>query len=816
MKKFTVKGMSCTACASRVEKEVAKLQGVKSVSVNLLLNSMIVEGEADDQLIINAVKKAGYFAFVDDGIAKKVEKSQVVILRNRLLLSLGFLVLLMYLSMSKMLSLPLPLFLTKNPLIIAVLEMLLSLAVIIINVRFYVNGFKGLIKGAPNMDTLVSLGSFAGFIYSFVYVILMTIATLNNHLEVASSHLSELYFESSAMILALITLGKLLEAYSKGKTTSALKSLMALAPETATILFDGKEQTVLVEKVKKGDVFVVRPGESIPVDGVIIEGNTSVDESMLTGESIPVDKTIDDQVKAGTINEFGFIICRATSTCEDTSLNKIIQLVNDVSMTKAPIAKIADKVSGVFVPIVMCIALIAFVVWILITHSIGFSLARGISVLVISCPCALGLATPVAIMVGSGMGAKKGVLFKNAESLEQTGKATIIALDKTGTITKGKPVVTDIIPFEDFDEKSLLQLAYNLEVKSEHPLAKAVCKKGEESSLVASQITDFKIFPGGGLTAKLNGKEVYGGSFKFINNIIPISNLEIFEELASCGKTPLYFAVEGKIAGIIAVADEIREDSVYAIQLLKELGLKVVMLTGDNNKTANAISKAVGIDETYDSLLPENKAEILTELKKQGKVIMVGDGINDAPSLTIADIGMAIGQGTDVAINSADVVLMKNNLLSAVNAIILSKKTIKNIKENLFWAFIYNAICIPLACGVFIPLNITLNPMIGAAAMSLSSVCVVSNALRLNFFKEKALKTDNLLFIKVKGMMCGHCEKRVENALKKLPFVLSADANYKKGIVVLTFDKEYDLKKIKDCIKNENYKFIKLKENLND
>ncbi len=821
MKKFTIIGMSCAACSARVENAVKKVDGVDKVAVNLLLGSMSVEGTASDEIIIKAVQNAGYSAIATENttLTDKKQNSETITLRNRLFLSLGFLILLMYISMGhNMLSLPLPLFLYKNPFLVACAQMVLALTIIIINRKFYINGAKGLFKGAPNMDTLVSMGSFAGFVYSVVNLVLIGIAVSSNNIVLARSYLHDLYFESSAMILVLITLGKMLESYSKGKTTNALKSLMALSPKSATIVVDGKERVVLIDQVKVGDVFVVRPGEAVPVDGTILEGHSAIDESSITGESIPVDKTVGEDVKAGTINEFGFIKCVATFVGQDTSLSKIIKMVSDVSLTKAPISKIADKVSGIFVPIVMGIALVTFIIWLIISNQVGYSLARGISVLVISCPCALGLATPIAIMVGSGMGAKIGVLFKNAEALEQTGKATIIALDKTGTITLGKPMVTDIIALNEFDENKLLSLAYSLEIKSEHPLARAIVEKAQELSLTANEIQDFRIYAGGGVFAKLNGKNLCGGNYKFISEYANCDDnaVNFSQNLAMQGKTPLYFAFDGRVIGIIAVADEIKKDSIFAIKELKKLGLKVVMLTGDNKQTANAIGKKIGIDEIYHSLMPEDKANIINDLKKQGKVIMVGDGINDAISLTTADIGVAIGQGTDVAIDAADVVLMKNDLVSTANAISLSKSVIKNIKQNLFWAFFYNMICIPLAAGVFIRLfNLTLNPMIGAGAMSISSLFVVGNALRLNLFKPKRLSS-NEITVKLKGMMCNHCEKRVENALKKLPFILTAVADYKKGNVSITFDGEFDANKIKQTINSEHYKFIKIKEKEND
>ncbi len=819
MKKFTIVGMSCAACSARVENAVKKIEGIEKVAVNLLLGSMSVEGTASDEAIIKAVQDAGYNAFVAEktNFTDKKQKSETKALRNRLFLSLGFLIVLMYISMGQnMLSLPLPLFFKQNPLLIAFLQMALALAVIIINRKFYINGAKGLIKGAPNMDTLVAMGSFAGFIYSFVRLILIGIAVSAKDFSLAKSYLHDLYFEASAMILVLITLGKMLESYSKGKTTNALKSLMALSPKTATLIVDGKEQIVLIDQVKKGDIFVVRPGEAIPVDGVVLEGNSSINESSITGESIPVDKAIGDEVKAGTINEFGFIKCLATFVGQDTSLSKIIKMVSDASLTKAPISKIADKVSGIFVPIVMGIALITFIIWLIISQQIGYSLARAISVLVISCPCALGLATPVAIMVGSGVGAKMGVLFKNAEALEQTGKANIIALDKTGTITLGEPTVTDVITF-DINENALLQYAYDLESKSEHPLAKAIVKKAQENNLTASEIQDFRIYAGGGVFGKLNGKNLCGGNHKFISQFVSLDDnaVSISKSLAEQGKTPLYFAFDKKLIGIIAVADEIKADSAYAIKTLKEYGYRVVMLTGDNQKTANAIGKKVGATEIYHSLLPENKAEIITELKKQGKVIMIGDGINDAPSLTTADIGVAIGQGTFVAIDAADVVLMKNDLTSAVNAVTLSKNVMTNIKQNLFWAFFYNVICIPLAAGAFTWLfNWTLNPMIGAGAMSLSSLFVVTNALRLNLFKPKKFtqkenevkQNDGIkIILSVDKMMCKMCEAHVNEAVMgAFNDVKVTSSHEDKQTIVLTKN-QIDIEKLKQVIENQGY-----------
>ncbi len=821
MKKFNIIGMSCAACSARVESAVKKVEGVDKVAVNLLLNSMSVEGSASDDAIIKAVQNAGYNAFVTENttFAEKKQNSETKVLRNRLLFSLGFLVLLMYISMGhNMFSLPLPLFLSKNPFVLAFTQMVFALIIIIINRNFYINGAKGLFKGAPNMDTLVALGSFAGFIYSFINLVLIGVAVSSSNVGLARSYLHDLYFESSAMILVLITLGKMLESYSKGKTTNALKSLMALSPKTANVIVDGKEQIVLIGQVKKGDIFVVRPGEAVPVDGIVLEGNSSINESSITGESIPVDKAEGDDVKAGTINEFGFIKCVATFVGKDTSLSKIIKMVSDASLTKAPISKIADKVSGIFVPIVMGISLITFIIWLVISQEVGYSLARAISVLVISCPCALGLATPVAIMVGSGVGAKMGVLFKNSEALEQTGKATIIALDKTGTITLGEPSVTDVIAINEQDENKLLQFAFNLESKSEHPLAKSIVKKAESLNLKAENVQDFRVYPGGGVFGVLDGKQLIGGNYKFISQFASLDDkvVEISEELANQGKTPLYFAFDGKLIGIIAVADEIKADSAYAIEKLKELGFKVVMLTGDNEKTARAIGKKVGAIEIYHSLLPEHKAEIITELKKQGKVIMIGDGINDALSLTNADIGIAISQGTFVAIDAADVVLMKNDLTSAVNAISLSKNVMANVKQNLFWAFFYNMICIPLAAGAFIGLlNWTLNPMIGAGAMSLSSLFVVSNALRLNLFKPKSFSKDQKqsepssgvkIILSVDGMMCKMCEAHVNDAISKAFEGVNVWSSHQTKQTIVLSQKQIDAESIKKVIESQGYK----------
>lgn len=737
MKEYDVGGMGCAACSARVEKAVLEVAGVSSCSVSLLTNSMLVEGTASDDAIVAAVENAGYSACKrktkrkaseDDSLADK----ETPVLLKRLLISFGFLILLMYLSMGHVMwNFPLPLFLQNNPVLIGTLQMILSAIVIGINHKFFTNGFKGLIHRAPNMDTLVAMGSSASFVYSFYVLILMFVSKNSAH------YLHDLYFESAAMILALITLGKMLEARSKGKTTNALKSLMNLAPKTTTVIRDGAEVKISVDDVKKGDIFVVRPGESIPVDGIVIEGNSAVDESALTGESVPVDKSVGDIVSAATINQSGFIKCEATRVGEDTTLSQIIKLVREASATKAPIAKIADKVSGIFVPVVMAIALLVFVVWMILGKSVGFSLTRAISVLVISCPCALGLATPVAIMVGNGKGAKSGILFKTASSLEMAARTQIVALDKTGTITKGEPEVTDII-----GEENLLQIAYSLEKKSEHPLAKAIVKYGEENGISALETTDFVIFAGGGLKASLEEETICGGNADYVKKYVDISAefLEKANKIASEGKTPIFFAKGKQVLGIIAVADKIKTDSTKAIEELKRMGIRTVMLTGDNKLSAETIAKQVGIEEVFAELKPEQKEKAIVNLQKEGKVSMVGDGINDAPSLTRADIGIAIGAGTDVAIDAADIVLVNSNVSDVGAAIRLSRATLKIIRENLFWAFIYNVICIPVAAGAFVWAGLTLNPMIGAAAMSLSSFCVVTNALRLNFFDVRKMK----------------------------------------------------------------------------
>ena len=832
MKKFNVTGMSCAACSSRVEKAVSKVEGVQSCSVSLLTNSMGVEGSASEESIIAAVEKAGYGASVAGAEKKqsaetdKLKDKDTPVLMHRLIASVGFLVVLMYISMGHMMwGWPLPNFFTDNHIAMGLAQLLLCVIIMVINQKFFINGFKGLIHRSPNMDTLVALGSGASFVYSVYALFAMTDAQVKGNAELVMSYMHEFYFESAAMILTLITVGKMLEAHSKGKTTNALKALLNLAPKKATLLIDGKETEVTVDKVKKGDVFVVRPGESIPVDAEITDGSTAVDESALTGESIPVDKTVGDSVSAGTINKSGFIKCSATAVGEDTALSQIIKMVSDAAATKAPVAKIADKVSGVFVPAVIVIALITIAVWLLCGQTVGYALARGISVLVISCPCALGLATPVAIMVGNGMGARKGILFKTAASLEEAGKTQIAVLDKTGTITKGEPKVTDIIPFE-ITENELLKYAYSIEVKSEHPLAKAIIVKAEELSLNPYEVTDFKAESGNGLSAEYNGKRIIGGSKKYISSIIGISNdiLSKADKLSEEGKTPLFFMLDNKLLGIIAVADVIKEESPQAIKQLQNMGIKVVMLTGDNERTAKAVGKLAGVDEVIAGVMPDGKEKVVAELKKQGKVLMVGDGINDAPALTRADIGMAIGSGTDIAIDAADVVFMKSKLTDVPAAVRLSRKTLRNIHENLFWAFIYNVIGIPLAAGVWIPLlGWQLNPMFGAAAMSLSSFCVVTNALRLNFFditnpkkdrkiKYKSKKDDNAMTktMKIDGMMCSHCEGRVKQCLEGLSQVSAADVSHEKGTAVVTLTAEVSNDVLKKTVEDQGYNVISI------
>ena len=747
MEQFKVTGMHCAACSARVEKAVLKVPGVTSCAVSLLTNSMGVEGDADAQTIISAVKQAGYGASLKgenespEAAEAGLEDTDTPALRKRLIASIVFLVVLMYFSMGHMMwGWPLPKWFDGNHVAMGLLQMILAAIIMIINQHFFINGFKGLINRSPNMDTLVALGSMASFVWSVYVLFAMTGAQAAGNEKAVMDYMMDFYFESAAMILTLITVGKMLEAHSKGKTTDALKGLMDLAPKTAVIVKDGEEKTVAVKRVKKGDIFVVKPGESIPVDGVIIEGGSAVNESALTGESIPVDKEVGDMVSAATINQSGYIKCEATRVGEDTTLSQIIKMVSDAAATKAPIAKIADKVSGVFVPVVIILAIMTTVVWLIAGKEVGYALARGISVLVISCPCALGLATPVAIMVGNGVGAKNGILFKTAVSLEETGRVKIVALDKTGTITKGEPRVTDIIPMIGYDEETLLKLAYSLEAKSEHPLAKAVVNEAECRDIKAYALDDFKVLPGNGLTASHNGSKITGGSFKFISELAEVSDEfgKKAEMLAEEGKTPLLFMQDDKVCGIIAVADTIKEDSPAAIKDLKDMGIKVVMLTGDNERTANAIGAQAGVDEVIAGVLPDGKESVIRELMDQGKVAMVGDGINDAPALTRANVGIAIGAGADIAMDAADVVLMKSRLSDVPAAIRLSRHTIKNIHENLFWAFIYNIIGIPFAAGVWIPIfGWTLNPMFGALAMSLSSFCVVTNALRLNFVKIK-------------------------------------------------------------------------------
>lgn len=826
MTQYNVTGMSCAACVARVEKAVNAIEGVNACSVSLLTNSMGVEGPVDPNAIIKAVTQAGYGASLKDSKNTPskndnddtLKDTETPKLKKRLFASLGFLAVLMYISMGHVMwGWWLPEILSTNPLAIALLELLLTIIVMVINQKFFINGFKGLLHKSPNMDTLVALGSGASFVYS-TYVLFKMTADVG----MAHHYLHEFYFESAAMILTLITVGKMLEARSKGKTTDALKSLMKLAPKTAIILVDGVETEVPIEQVKKGDIFVVRPGEQISVDGVIIDGHTAVDESALTGESIPVDKNIGDRVSGGTINQSGFIKCEALRVGEDTTLSQIIKMVSDAAATKAPIAKIADKVSGVFVPVVITIAVITVVGWLISGQTVGYALARGISVLVISCPCALGLATPVAIMVGNGVGAKNGILFKTAVSLEETGRVNTVVLDKTGTITEGKPKVTDIIPI-NISENELLSFAYSLEVKSEHPLAKAIVEKGNELNINATEIDNFTSLAGNGITAELKGKILYGGSLKFISEQIAVdeNTIEIAETLAENGKTPLLFSIDNTLLGIIGVADTVKEDSPQAIKELQNMGIKVVMLTGDNEKTANAIGKIAGVDEVIAGVLPNGKEKVIRTLKDKGKVMMVGDGINDAPALTRADMGVAIGAGTDVAIESADIVLMNSKLSDVPAAIRLSRATLKNIHENLFWAFFYNAIGIPLAAGLFINLfGWELNPMFGAAAMSLSSFCVVSNALRLNFKDIRNAKKDKKIKAKIKekktmqitmkieGMMCPHCEAHVKKALEGVAEVREAIVSHKDGTAIVTLDADAAPVTLKKAVEEQGYKVI--------
>lgn len=855
MKQYTVTGMSCAACSARVEKAVSKVDGVTNCSVSLLTNSMGVEGSATDAQIVEAVEQAGYGASpkgtateTANGRAtnslEQLKAAQDALvdretpkLRNRLIASLIFLVVLMYFSMGHMMwGWPLPEFFNGNHVAMGLLQLLLTVAVMVINQKFFISGFKGLIHGAPNMDTLVALGSAASFGYSVYALFAMTAAQVKGDMDAVMSYMHEFYFESAAMILALITVGKMLEAHSKGKTTDALKSLMQLAPKTATVVRDGVEQEISVDAVKKGDIFVVRPGENIPVDGEIIDGTTAVNESALTGESIPVDKQKGDAVSAATVNQSGFIKCRATRVGEDTTLSQIIQMVSDAAATKAPIAKIADRVSGVFVPAVITIAIITIIAWLIAGETVGFALARGISVLVISCPCALGLATPVAIMVGNGKGAKSGILFKTAASLEATGRTQIVALDKTGTITSGEPKVTDIVPDETFFEENgnnagaLLAIAASVEAKSEHPLAKAIMERAKTDEIAIAEVTDFSAVVGNGLTATLAGKMIKAGNLAFVSKFVKVSDDMRAKavEFSKEGKTPLFFAADDRLCGIIAVADTIKEDSPEAVRQLKNMGIRVVMLTGDNEQTANAIGKQAGVDEVIAGVLPDGKEAVIRRLKKQGRVAMVGDGINDAPALTRADMGIAIGAGSDVAIDAADVVLMKSRLIDVPAAVRLSRATLTNIHENLFWAFFYNVIGIPLAAGLWYPLlRWKLNPMFGAAAMSLSSFCVVTNALRLNLCrvydpkhdrkakpdrKDKTDKTNEseeksmTKTMNIEGMMCCHCEARVKKALEALDAVSEAAVSHESGTAVVTLSSDISDEKLKETVEAEDYK----------
>ncbi len=835
MEQYTVTGMSCAACTARVEKAVSDVKGVTSCSVSLLTNSMGVEGTAAAEEIIAAVRAAGYEAALKKGKQATARSSsdedalkdrETPVLKKRLIASLGFLIVLMYVSMGHMMwGWPLPSFFDDNHVAMGLVQLLLTVAVMVINQRFFISGFRSLWHRAPNMDALVALGATAAFVYSTVALFAMTDAQVKGDASAVMSYMHEFYFESAAMILALITLGKLLEARSKGKTTDALKGLMKLAPKTATLLRDEAELTVPIEQVAKGDIFAVRPGETIPVDGVVLEGNSAVDESTLTGESIPADKAAGSPVSAGTLNQSGYLRCEATRVGEDTTISQIIQMVSDAAATKAPIAKAADKVSGVFVPIVIAIAVITVIVWLLVGQTAGFALARGISVLVISCPCALGLATPVAIMVGNGMGAKNGILFKTAVSLEETGKAQIVALDKTGTITQGEPTVTDMIPANGKSETELLSVAYALEKKSEHPLACAINQKAEEDGVTAGEGEEVPGLAGNGLIASLGGVALLGGSCQFISGQIPVpaQMQETSERLSEEGKTPLFFACDGALCGIIAVADTIKADSPQAIQDMRNMGIHVVMLTGDNERTAKAIGAKAGVDEVIAGVLPDGKDQVIHELQKNGKVIMVGDGINDAPALTSADIGIAIGAGADVAIDAADVVLMKSRLSDVPAAIRLSRATLRNIHENLFWAFIYNMIGIPLAAGVWISvLGWQLNPMFAAAAMSLSSFCVVTNALRLNFFRMHDSKRDHRIknkrkqlneketetmqkTLKIEGMMCGHCEMHTKKALEALENVEKAEVSYQTGTAVVTLKKEVSDDVLKQAVADQGY-----------
>ena len=848
MEQYTVTGMSCAACSSRVEKAVSGVPGVTACSVSLLTNSMGVEGTASAADIIKAVQDAGYGASVKSAgkegsvqaqsldAEEALKDHETPVLKRRLWYSVGFLIVLMYFSMGHMMwGWPLPAFFDGNHIAMGLIQLILTAIVMVINQKFFISGFKSLWHKAPNMDTLVALGSMAAFVYSTYALFAMTDAQVKDNTDAVMSYMHEFYFESAAMILTLITVGKMLEARSKGKTTDALKSLMKLAPKTAVVVRDGEEVTVGIEQVQKGDVFVVRPGENIPVDGIVLEGNSAVNEAALTGESIPVDKTVGDSVSAATVNQSGFIRCEATRVGEDTTLSQIIQMVSDAAATKAPIAKVADRVSGVFVPTVITIAVITTIVWLLAGQSVGFALARGISVLVISCPCALGLATPVAIMVGNGMGAKHGIMFKTAVSLEEAGKMDIVALDKTGTITSGEPKVTDIILAEAKSEQELLALACSLEKKSEHPLARAINERALADGITAGEVDDFVALPGNGLSGIYEGSELCGGNANFIGSVAVVSD-EIrakAEKLAEAGKTPLYFSRDGKLLGIVAVADVIKEDSPRAVKELQNMGIRVGMLTGDNERTAKAIGAQAGVDEVIAGVLPEGKESVIRSLKEQGKVAMVGDGINDAPALTRADIGIAIGAGTDIAIDAADVVLMKSRLSDVPAAIRLSRATLRNIHENLFWAFFYNVIGIPLAAGIWYPLfGLKLNPMFGAAAMSLSSFCVVTNALRLNLFqmydaskdkkkkqsrphdeshadhKEKKEKSAMTKTMKIEGMMCGHCEARVKKTLEGIEGVTEAVVSHEKGTAVVTLEKEVADSVLKEAVEAQDYKVV--------
>lgn len=827
MKQYNVTGMSCAACSARVEKAVNSLSGVESCCVNLLTGSMIVEGTADDKTIIDAVVKAGYGASVKDenDLQDKndaLTDTETPKLIKRLVSSASFLLVLMYFSMGHMVGLPLPTFLRDNHIAVAVIQMLLCICVMVINKNFFISGIKGVINKAPNMDTLVAMGSAASFLWS-VYVLFMMINDGEAHL------LHELYFESAAMILTLITVGKTLEAKSKGRTTDAIKSLMKLRPETARLLVDGKEVTVHTDEVKKGDIFIVYPGESVPVDAVVIDGSSAVDESSLTGESIPVEKEKGDSVSASTVNQSGVLKCQATAVGKDTTISQIIQMVSDAAATKAPIAKIADKVSGIFVPIVIVIAIITALVWALAGEDAAFVLARSISVLVISCPCALGLATPVAIMVSGGMGAKNGILFKTAEAIEKAGKIQIVALDKTGTITKGEPQVSDVICCDNISENVLLEYACSIEKNSEHPLAKAVLKYGEDKGVALSEVQSFLVIPGKGVTGEIKGEKICAGNLRYIEEVVTVSDeiQSLLEKYSSQGKTPLLFVRNNTLLGAIFVSDVIKDDSAEAISQLKNMGIHMVMLTGDNKNTAEAIGLQAGVDEVIAGVLPDGKEKVIRDLQKKGVVAMVGDGINDAPALTRADVGVAIGAGTDIAVDAADVVLMKNSLMQVAVMLRLSRRTLKTIKQNLFWAFFYNALGIPLAAGLWIPIfGWTLNPMFGAAAMSLSSFCVVTNALRLNLAEIKSPKHDrkirrkmkqlsevsseplneNEMIIKVDGMMCEHCEKRVKDCLEALSEIESAESDYRQGTVKLVLKGEPDLKKIKKAITSAGYK----------